>query len=162
MENQNAAYVKIMVDTLQKKKEVLDFLTEITREQEELLTKDEFSVEDFNETMEKKEKLLYTLEELDNGFEVFYERLRLTIQTQKNLYREELAKAQQLIGQITDLSVRLQAMEARNKNKLALELTDKRQEIRSFKASRQMAQKYYHNMANQHQEGQSYFLDRKK
>ncbi|MCR5754943.1 MAG: hypothetical protein K6G30_09075, partial [Acetatifactor sp.] len=111
---------------------------------------------------EKKEKLIENLNQLDDGFEAFYQRIELVIKTEKEKYRAELTKAQKLISEITDISTRLQAKEARNKEKLALVLTNNRQEIRNFKASNQMAQKYYSNMANQHREGQSYFVDRRK
>lgn len=162
IENQNAAYIKILVDTLQKKTEVLEFLTELTKEQEKILKSSDFSMEQFEAVMDKKEKVIQNLNQLEDGFEAFYKRLEIILQTEKEAYREELKKAQSLIGQITDLSVRLQAMEARNKEKFTQKLVSQRQEIRTFKASSQTAEKYYHNMANQHQEGQSYFLDKKK
>ena len=160
--NQDAVYIKILVDTLEKKKETLEVLTEITKEQETALNRKDFSMDYFEEAMEKKEKVIENLNQLEDGFEAFYQRLESVLQTERAAYRSEIRKAQGLIGGITDLSVRLQAMEARNKEKLAAKLTDKRQEIRNFKNSNQTAEKYYHNMANQHQAGQSYFLDQKK
>lgn len=162
VENPNAVYVKILVDTLEKKKETLEFLTIVTKEQEKLLKSEPFSMEQFEETLDKKEKVIQNLNQLEDGFEAFYKRIELIIRTEKDNYKEELQRAQKLISEITDMSVRLQAMEARNKEKLAREFANQRQEIRSFKVSSQTAEKYYHNMANQHQEGQSYFMDRKK
>lgn len=162
VENPNTVYIKILVDTLEKKKKTLQFLMTETKEQERILRQKPFSMEDFNGTLDKKERLIAELNQLDDGFEAFYQRLELVIQSEKKLYKEELLKAQGLISEIMDLSMKLQALEARNKERLAGELVNQRQEIRSFKASSQAAEKYYHNMANQHQEGQSYFLDRKK
>lgn len=162
VENENAVYVKILVDTLKKKKETLEILTELTKEQEQLLKAEHFSMEAFETAMDKKEIVIQGLNQLDDGFEAFYKRLEMVIRTEKDTYREELMAAQKLIGEITDMSVRLQAMEARNKEKLAMEFANERQEIRQFKVSSQTAGKYYQNMANQHQTGQSYFMDRKK
>lgn len=159
---QNAVYIKILVDTLQKKKEVLDLLLGLTRTQEQILAESDFSVDDFDETMGKKERLIRTLNQLDDGFEAFYQRLRAAIPTEKGLYRNELRQAQALISQITDTSVKLQAMEARNKERLAVRLTEKRQTIKKFNVNSQMAERYSHNMANQHQVGQSYFMDKRK
>lgn len=119
-------------------------------------------MEAFETAMDKKEIVIRGLNQLDDGFEAFYKRLEMVIRTEKDTYREELMAAQKLIGEITDMSVRLQAMEARNKEKLAMEFANERQEIRQFKVSSQTAGKYYQNMANQHQTGQSYFMDRKK
>lgn len=162
VENPNAVYVKILVDTLEKKKETLQILTIATKEQEELLKAEPFSMEQFEKTLDKKEKVIQNLNQLEDGFEAFYKRIELIIRTEKNNYKEELQKAQKLISEITDMSVKLQAMEARNKEKLTRELANQKQGIRSFKVSSQTAEKYYHNMSNQHQEGQSYFMDRKK
>jgi len=160
IENQNGAYIKILVDTLRKKKEALQFLTELTKEQENILLEDKFSLESFDETVEKKEKIIQNLNQLDDGFEVFYQRVELVIQKEK--YFEELKTAQKLISEITEMSTRLQAKERQNKEKLSRVLMEQRQEIRNFKTSSETAQKYYSNMANQHRDGQSYFLDRKK
>lgn len=160
--NQNAAYIKVMVDTLGKKEEALKLLTEITKEQELLLRQEKFSMESFEEAMERKRSLIESLNQLDDGFEAFFKRIEVIIQTEKEIYRNELIEAQKIIGRITDMSVKLQAMEARNKEKFAMKLADQRQEIRNIKVSSQTAGKYYQHMANQHQEGQSYFMDKKK
>lgn len=161
-ENPNAVYVKILVDTLERKKEALEFLSVITKEQEGLLEAESFSMEAFEGTLEKKEGLIQSLNQLEDGFEAFYKRLELILPKEKESHREELQRAQRLIGEITDLSVKLQAMEERNREKLTRVLMNQRQSIKSFKVSKKTAEKYYHNMANQHQEGQSYFLDKKK
>lgn len=160
--NQNAAYIKVMVDTLGKKEEALKLLTEITKEQELLLKQEKFSMESFEEAMERKRSLIESLNQLDDGFEAFFKRIEVIIQAEKEIYRNELIEAQKIIGRITDMSVKLQAMEARNKEKFAMKLADQRQEIRNIKVSSQTAGKYYQHMANQHQEGQSYFMDKKK
>lgn len=161
-ENPNTVYVKILVDTLERKKEALEFLSSVTKEQEGLLEAESFSMEAFEGTLEKKEGLIQSLNQLEDGFEAFYKRLELILPREKESHREELQRAQRLIGEITDLSVKLQAMEERNKEKLTRVLVHQRQSIKSFKVSKKTAEKYYHNMANQHQEGQSYFLDKKK
>jgi flagellar biosynthesis/type III secretory pathway chaperone len=147
---------------LKKKKTALETLTEMTKEQEKVLKKEKFSMDDFESLMGKKARLIQELNQLDDGFEAFYRRLETAIQTEKTLYRNELQMAQGLIGEITDLGIRLQAMEARNKEKLVQRLTEQRKEIKSFKTSSQMAERYHQNMANQHHTGQSYFLDKKK
>lgn len=162
VENPNTVYIKILVDTLRKKKEILEFLTELTKEQEMLLKDSSFSMEQFEEAMEKKGKLIDNLNQLDDGFEAFYKRLEDVLPVEKENHRTELLEAQELIGKITDMSARLQALEAKNKESFARRLTEQKQEIKSFKTSSQTAGKYYQHMANQHQEGQSYFLDKKK
>lgn len=161
-ENQNTVYMNILLDTLFRKETLLVFLTEITSRQHTFLEDKNFSVDDFDGATEEKEKLILELNRLEDGFEALYQRVREELHTSSSMHRQAIEKAQQLIRSITDKSVNLQAMEARNREKLLLVLSGKRQEIRSFKVSNQVADRYQHNMTNQHQAGQSYFLDKKK
>ena len=160
-DNQKTIYIHILLDTLYKKDKLLVAITELTREQEKLLAKGEFSLEDFESFMAEKEKLIQELNQLEDGFELLYQRLE-KISPEDSELKESILDAQQLIRNITDKSVALQAMEARNKEKLLLFLAGKRREIRSFHDGIRVAEKYQSNMGNQHREGQSYFMDKKK
>ncbi len=160
-ENQNEVYIRIMLDTLYKKDKLLTSLIDITREQERLLEEKEFSMDSFESLMEEKEKFIVDLNQLEDGFEALYQRLVKVLPEASGLW-ENIQKAQQLIRSIMDKSMTLQALEARNKERLLLYLSGKRQEIKSFKSGSKAAELYQHNMVNQHQDGQSYFLDKKK
>lgn len=162
LENQSLVYIKILVDTLKKKKSILLNLTELTKEQERLLAERNFSMESFDSIILKKEELIHELNQIEDGFETLYKKVESIIKQQKEKLRQELVEAQSLIVQLTDLSVGLQVLEAKNKEKLTIQLSNKRQEIRGFRSTSIAAGKYQNNMANQHQEGQSYFLDKKK
>ncbi|SHO48755.1 hypothetical protein [Anaerocolumna xylanovorans] len=160
--DQNAVYINILLDTLYKKEELLTSLMGITREQEKLLEEKDFSMDKFDTAMEEKEKLIRNLNMLEDGFEALYQRVEKELHARNSEYQQSILKAQQLIRSITEKSVNLQALESKNKEKLLFFLAGKRQEIRSFKNSSQVADRYQQNMTNQHQEGQSYFLDKKK
>jgi hypothetical protein len=58
--------------------------------------------------------------------------------------------------------VKIQTAEKRNKELFTSFVSGKRKEIRDFKVSNRTAVTYYQNMANQHHEWQSYFVDKKK
>ena len=83
------------------------------------------------------------------------------MKTNKEEYKDQILEMQGLITRVTDLSVKLSALEEKNKASLEAKLQGKRQNIRQFKVSKQTADKYYKNMIGM-QTGASYFMDQKK
>ena len=150
-----------MIQSLNKKREVLDKIIEYTLDQELVLNDNEVDLDKFGDLIEEKQKWIEQLNLLDTGFEKLFERVKEEIQLHREKYQEEIVEMQKLIKKITDLSVVLQTNEIRNKSRFEQYSTNKKKEIRTFKMSNSSASKYYQNMANQHQ-GQSYFLDKKK
>jgi flagellar biosynthesis/type III secretory pathway chaperone len=161
-DNSKIAYIKILIDTLRKKDKVLISLMDCTVQQKEFLEEENFSMEKFESIMDNKDNLISNLINLEEGFEYLYQRVEEEIKNNNSLYSSLIIEAQELIRCITDTSVKIQALEFKNKDKLIQQLAEKRLEIRTFKNSSHAADKYHQNMANQHQDGQSYFLDKKK
>lgn len=157
----NSTYIQVMIQSLNKKREVLDKIIEYTLDQELVLNDNEVDLDKFGDLIEEKQKWIEQLNLLDTGFEKLFERVKEEIQLHREKYQEEIVEMQKLIKKITDLSVVLQTNEIRNKSRFEQYSTNKKKEIRTFKMSNSSASKYYQNMANQHQ-GQSYFLDKKK
>lgn len=155
-------YINVLIDTLHKKKSVLEQIYSATGQQKILLQQVNFDEEKFQETLNLKEKLLKELEKLDNGFEQIYERVALALKHNKDLYKEEIISAQKLIQEIMDLNVSIRAFEEQNKQRFPACMTGKRSKIKNFKVSSRAATNYYKNMPNVHQTGKSYFMDQKK
>ena len=80
----------------------------------------------------------------------------------KEEYKPEILKMQNLIRSITDIGVQLESLEQQNKTKFNTFIRNKRHAINDFKQSNRVATSYYQNMSNQHREWQSHFLDQKK
>ena len=154
-------YVRMMLDVLSKKEVHLTKLLELTKEQEALLKEDEFNEAEFALIIEKKSGNLRKLEEFDNGFQSLYNRIAEEIQNNKEAYKEQILEMQTLITSVTDIGVKLSALEEKNKAALEVKLQDRKQNIRRFKVSKQTADKYYKNMIGM-QTGASYFMDQKK
>jgi len=150
-----------MIQSLNKKKEVLEKIIDYTIEQELVLSENEVDLDKFGDLINDKQKWIEQLNLLDTGFEKLFERVKEEFQLHREMYQEEIVEMQQLIKKITDLGVILQTSELRNKVRFEQYSAYKKKEIRAFKMSNTSASKYYNNMANQHQ-GQSYFLDKKK
>jgi len=154
-------YIRMMMDVLNKKEVHLANLLELTMEQEKLLKEEELNEAEFALLIEKKSGNLRKLEEVDSGFQSIYNRVADEMKTNKEDYKEQILELQRLISVITDLGVKLSALEEKNKNTLEIRLREKRQNIRQFKVSKQTADKYYKNMIGM-QTGASYFMDQKQ
>lgn len=157
----NSTYIHVMIQSLSKKKLVLEKIIEFTQEQDFVLKNEEVDLDQFGDLIEEKQKWIEQLNLLDTGFEKLFERVKEEIQLHREQYQVGIVEMQGLIKEITDLGVILQTSELRNKARFEQYSTNKKKEIREFKKSNSSATKYYQNMANQHQ-GQSYFLDKKK
>ena len=158
----NITYISILNDTLKKKEEVLRNLATATDAQSVLLDQPELDIDKFNNLVDEKEKLLQKLESLDEGFLGLYEKVRDALAEDAAAYADQVKVTQQLVKTQTELSTALQAAEERNKAKMTVHLARGHQKIKEFRVSSQTAAAYYKNMSGKHQDGDSYFFNRKK
>lgn len=154
-------YINVLADSLQKKTSVLKEILESTKKQQVLLKMDSLDEEAFLKIIQDKQGYLDRMEELDEGFEIIYQRVRAELEQQKDKYQTEILKIQHLIAQITELSVDIEALEQRNKVQMDKVILDQKQKIKDKRVNNTVASNYYRNMLN-HQYDQSYFLDKKK
>lgn len=150
----------IMVEALSKKIQILEQLMSYTKEQEVLLEKEEWSMEEFQQLLDRKGELIDVLNTMDQGFEQVYERIEEELNGKKETYATEILLMQQRIKVITDLSVKLQELEYKNKEKIEIQFLKKRNEIKNFRQSKDSVNKYYRVMSNT-QIVDSAFLDKK-
>ncbi|MDF2544798.1 MAG: hypothetical protein K0S47_4516 [Herbinix sp.] len=160
LNNPNQTYFILLKDTLKKKIGVLEELLKYTLVQEKIIDNGDIENEEFFTSISEKEQQLNILLQLDDGFEQIYQRIKDSLLNYPKYFEAEVKELKDLITVITDLNIKLQALEKRNKTKMDNVLMKKRLEIKNFKANNQMVSNYYKNMANQHQD-QSYFLDKK-
>ncbi len=154
-------YLKVLEESLSKKLTVLQALLEASNRQGELAEEEAFDLDAFETTMDQKEELLSQLEKLDEGFDSVFRKIETEVKENKELYKEEVLMLQQLIRQCTDVSVEIQATEARNKAKLSVKFADQQKELRQIKTSNKVAATYYKSMTNT-QNTDSYYMDQKK
>ena len=156
----NLNYLMIMVEALSKKIQILEQLMSYTEEQEALLENEDWSMEEFQQLLDKKGELIDTLNTMDQGFEQVYERIQEELNGKKEVYATEILLMQQHIKVITDLSVKLQELEYKNKEKIETQFSKKRNEIKNFRQSKDSVNKYYRVMSKT-QIVDSAFLDKK-
>lgn len=155
-------YVSALQESLQKKLEVLSSLLKLTNEQGRILAEQKPDMDRFDVIIGEKDQLLQSMETLDRGFESLFAKIGNTIKDNKYQYQQQITEMQNLIRSITDTGLQIEGQEHRNKTAFQKYLTGARQEIKQFTTNNQTANAYYHNMANQHQTWQSYFVDQKK
>lgn len=141
-------YIQIMIESLQKKAEKLDEIMEKNKEQAELLKEADFSVELFDQNVEEKAELIAQLEMLDAGFDRTYEHVReeLVSKEGKEKYKNEIKTMQQLITELTEKSVSIQAQESRNKQMVEAVFKSEREKIKAVKLGSKAAIDYYRSM----------------
>lgn len=158
---QDKEYIAILQQSLEKKNRILDLIVEKNKEQRILFTDETLPPERLEENIKEKGDLVDQLNQLDDGFEQVYNRVREILNKEKEAYRDEIKKMQELIREITDKSATIQAQEQRNKELAAQKFASVKKEIRKARTSTKAASQYYKSMAKMNVVD-SQFLDKKK
>ena len=82
---------------------------EANEEHAQIAAAKDFDPEAFDVVFDKKDELIKELEQLDRGFSTVYTRVKEELIGNKDAYKEEIAKMQALITEITDKSMNIQA-----------------------------------------------------
>lgn len=149
-------YLDILIESLQRKIAILTSVQEQNAIQAGVITASDFDDAAFNETIEKKSKLITELLFIDNGFESVYNRIKDEIQEKRDAYADKIRTLQKLIGQITDLSTQIQASEQRNDMQLKNRFRGERQKLKQSNATVKAVTGYYKSMSNLNTGGNSY------
>lgn len=155
------AYMDIMIQSLKKKIEVLKCIKEQNVLQKNYLEDPRASVEEFDQTVDEKERLINQLDLLDSGFDKLFERVSAELKKHKYDYANQIKIMQECIRQITDLSMEIQAQEARNKELMIRKFAYVKASARTVRTNSKAATTYYKNMTQLHYVDPQ-FLDNKK
>jgi chromosome segregation ATPase len=139
-------YLRVMQDVLVRKKKVLTGIYEATKAQEDALAKESIDEKTFNDAIDNKTKLIDELTEMDEGFQKLFDKISQDIREKGKEHADAIRRLQALIQEITDLSVTVSALEKKNKSTLDKRIEELRKGKKSFKVSRQTADKYYKSM----------------
>ncbi|MDD6203315.1 MAG: flagellar protein FliT [Lachnospiraceae bacterium] len=154
-------YLQIMQQSLCEKKEILTAIEEKSRQQAQLIAKEDFSLEEIDKNMDEKSELIDKLTLLDNGFDSLYEKVRQELNDNKELYREQIKAMQELISGIMEKSASIEALEARNKAAIEEYFRNRKKELKSNRRVSDVAYQYYKSAKNL-EYVDSQFLDQKK
>lgn len=153
-------YVQMMADSLIMKKSVLEKAVVLNDEQKDILTADGFDEEAFQENVRRKSELAEEINRLDSGFDELFRRVKETIEADKQAFSKQIADMKVLIRDVTDLLVKVETGEKRNKDLADRKFADMRKEVQSAKRNTHLANTYYQSM-NMVENGPQ-FMDQKK
>ncbi len=139
-------YIQMMLESLQKKEQVLDGLLMQSEKQKEVLSVEEVDWDSFDQLTVAKGELIDELLKLDEGFETLFERIKQPLTEKKGTYKTEIGFMQATIRSLTDKSAKLETMEQRNKKLVESRMTASRQVIKQSKMGSQAAMQYYQRM----------------
>ncbi|MCH5262959.1 MAG: flagellar export chaperone FlgN [Lachnospiraceae bacterium] len=139
---------QILLQSLEKKNQLLDQMIRQNGVQEEILKQEELDMDAFDEAIDKQSSFVEQLDKLDRGFEAVYDRFREELIENKERYRDEIARMKQQIQQITDKIVTLNAGNMRNKMLAENQFKKRRQEIGTGASKSRVARNYYNSMNN--------------
>jgi len=151
----------MLIESQEKKLELLDEALDLDREQLELIHSESPDMERLDENLERKGKLVEELDKLDDGFESVYAKVRDELIENKEAHRDEIKRLQDLISRITERIVKVQAEELRGRNEVERFLKSRKNKLRDGRSSVKVANAYAVNMRKMNKVD-SFFVDRKK
>ena len=154
-------YVDIMIQSLNKKIQVLDKIIEKNQLQKEILENPEGTVDEFDQVVEDKSALIEQLEQLDSGFDKLYDRVKEALKTDKEAYVDKIAQMQDAIRKITEKSMDIQTQESRNKDLMMQKVAFVKNTAKKLRTNKKAVSQYYQTMMQLNYVDPQ-FLDNKK
>lgn len=139
-------YLRMLDQSLDQKKQMLDQMIEMTAAQKASLDKDPVDWTGFDHLVEKKAEMIERLDQMDDGFESVYDRIREELLRDKEQHKEFVAEIQKKIQAVSDASASLMAAERRNKELVEVKMADEKKKLQQRKATSKVASNYYRSM----------------
>lgn len=145
---QNVNYIKIMIDSLQKKVIILDKIIAINEHQAEIIIDIKKNMAEYDATLDEKQLLIDELNILDEGFQTLYNRVQEEIVNNADAHKDDIREMQKYITLITEKTVEVQTKEEKNRQIISQQFSLFRQEVKQFKQNKQATSQYYNTMQN--------------
>lgn len=145
---QTTLYVSILHQSLERKKEYLNKLLQLTKKQAEIAGEKDFNEDAFEDVINEKDILINNINEIDKGFTSVYDRVRTEVLDNQDVYKKELLAIQELIRECVDLGMEIEATEKRNKALFEQVFARGFKGIKQVKQSKQVVNRYYQSMSN--------------
>lgn len=136
-------YLSILEESLQKKLKLLDKIQEYNEAQQQVFSGEQVQLDKFDAYIEEKGRLIEQVVSLDEGFEALYANIAEELKNNRARYGGQIAVLQQLVKQVTEKSVSVQAQEARNKALIEAYFAKEKMQIGQGRRSSKVAYSYY-------------------
>ena len=154
---QDEAYVKILRESLEKKVELLNLISNENEIQSRVLSDPNATPDEFQATIDNKDKWITDISTLDNGFSAIFEKVKPLLENQKSKYRDEIARMKDLVRQITDLTTQVEKQEKENYLLALQKFAGVRKQVQKIRKSQSAVSTYYKSMNGSGYDAQ--FLD---
>lgn len=145
MEN-TSGFVVMLRESLERKIFLLDRIIAVNEKQLDVLRDVNSLPEDLEATVNEKSDLVEQLDTLDEGFETVFSKVKIEIEKNRDIYRDEISKMKILIRQITDRSAQIQSQEIRNKENAEGKFSYIKDQVKKITMSQKAVNTYYRNM----------------
>ena len=137
----------ILSESLDRKLAVLHRIQDYNRHQEEIFSAEEVDMSLFDAAVEEKQQLIDEVVRLDEGFEIMYHKLAQELEGNRQRYAVQIRELQAKAAKVTELSVSVQAQEARNKKLVENYFARQRAGISQRRRNAKGAFDYYKSMS---------------
>jgi len=159
IESMQDNYLQMMTDSLIMKKSLLEKIT-ILNEEQRKMAESGFDEENFLKVVDKKSELIDNIVRLDDGFNSLFGRVKQMLEGNREKYSSQIAEIQGLIRNITELAVKVETQEKRNKGLIERQFMLLRKDVNNTKDKTNKVNSYYQNMNKINME--SHFMDHKQ
>lgn len=144
-----SACLDMLEDSLVKKIEVMKKIVEENEKQKEILNDpEEVNLSAFDKTLDEKGVLVDELLKLDDGFQSLFDRVKAEVGQNKENYKDQIGRMQELIKEISGMSASIEAAEYRNKKLAENYFSAERKRMNQSKQVSAAAFNYYKTMSN--------------
>ena len=155
------SYITIMIESLEQKSGALDEIEALDKVETQILDAEKPDLKAFEANMNKKSVLIKKLDQLDDGFESTYGKIKDELVKNKAAHEIEIKRMQELIRGITEKTVRIEAAENRNMELLKNKFQGQRKALKVQKSTVKAANAYSDNMRKVNKID-AFFVDDKK
>ena len=155
------SYLDILEQSLVEKSKVLDRIQDYNVRQEALFKSENPEFSQFDSFVAEKGMLIEQLTKLDEGFEILYASVAEELKDNRHKYAEQIKRLQELVAQVVEKGVAVEAYEQRNKKLVEEYFSRGRSGIRKGRLSSKAAYDYYKTM-NKSNVVPPQFMDSKK
>ncbi len=153
-------YLKILMESLDKKTEILQQIEKKSNEQSDLI-KDKAELEVIDANMDEKDALITELIKLDEGFEALYDNIKAQLNEHKDEHKDIIRSIQDKIRTVMELSASIEATEARNKAEMEKRFAFEKKSLQDQRRASTAAYDYY-KVSNKLNAVTPQFMDKKK
>lgn len=113
--NEIKTMMDILIETLEKKKQALVLISDMTKKQGALISTNQQDEVAMSSIFGMKQTQIDQVHMLDDGFVATYERVQIHLNKQPDLYHDDIQQMQQLIKDIGEIGIEIRINEMRNK-----------------------------------------------